>query len=636
VPAIPVLRLLLPLAAALLIAPAAADAAAAWQPCTPAGYECTKIGVPLDRSGGQPGQISLSAVRARASSNPSNQAVVALAGGPGQAAIPIAESFAKDLAPAIVNRDLLVLDQRGTGTSNPLRCTALFTAGSLIAGVRQCSQQIGPARQFFRTIDSAADIEALRAESGYDKLVLYGVSYGTKVALAYAAAYPTRVAALVLDSVVTPGGPDALQRSSFAALKRVLTTLCAGSECARSTSDVVGDTRKLAAKLARKPLRGPVYSPTGKRYTAELGETGLWNVLVGGDLNPTLRAELPGSVRAALTGDVKPILRLSVRAQGLQNLQYQSDAGDNEVVFFTTTCEESATIPWTRGASEQQRSAEVQAAAKALPPAATDPFSYRPSLGQIPRICLGYPVAGPLPPVLTKLPTVPTLILDGNADLRTPVEDAAAVQQSIPGAQLVGVPHTGHSVLGTETGSCAKNAVAAFFGGQNPAQCATGDNPYSPTPRPPLSLSRIAPFAGVKGNAGRTAAAVCMAVDDARRQIIGELLGTGSVPGGIGGLRSGYAKVSRSTFTMHSYEYVPGVRVSGTAQSTGGARKLTITGSKAAHGTLKITALCAKGISGRLGGRKVTGRATARAAHHTVARAWPSWQQALAHRPRVR
>jgi pimeloyl-ACP methyl ester carboxylesterase len=590
--------------------------------------------VPLDRTGAQPGVITLSAIRARASTNPNNEAVLALAGGPGQAAVPLAPSFAKDLGPAIVNRDLLVLDQRGTGNSNPLRCTALFTASSLTAGVRTCANQVGPARQFFRTIDSAADIEALRAESGYSKLVLYGVSYGTKVALAYAAAYPDRVSALVLDSVVTPGGPDALQRSSLGALKRVLTTLCAGTECARATGNIVGDVRKLAAKLARKPLRGPVISPAGRRFTATLGETGLWNILVGGDLNPTLRAELPGSVRAALTGDVKPILRLSVRAEGLQNLQADATA-DNEVVFFTTTCEESATIPWTRGAPESQRSAEVRAAARALPAAATDPFSSRPALGQIPRICLGYPVAGVLPPILDKLPAVPTLILDGNADLRTPVEDAAAVQKAIPGAQLVGVPHTGHSVLGAEATSCAHDAVAAFFAGQPVAQCPAGDNPYSPTPRPPLRLSRVSPYPRVRGKAGRTVAAVCLAVDDGRRQVIGELLATGGVPRFIGGLRSGYAKVSRSSFTLHNYEYVPGVKVTGTAQASGAASKLTISGSKAAHGRLKITPQCARGISGRLDGRKVSAK-PASAASHRASQAWPSWQQALTHRPRTR
>ncbi len=214
------------------------------------------------------------------------------------------------------------------------------------------------------------------------------------------------------------------------------------------------------------------------------------------------------------------------------------------------------------------------------------------------------------------MPAVPTLIVNGAADLRTPLEDAAAVQTTIPGAQLVGIPHTGHSVLGAEAADCGAKAVASFFTGQPAAQCTNNDNPYSPTPRPPLRLTRVSPYPTLRGTVGRTAAAVCLAVDDGRRQVIGELLATGSVPRYVGGLRSGYAKVSRNSFTLHGYEYVPGVRISGTAQSSGAASRLTVSGSKAAKGRLKITAQCARGISGRLGGRKISVRpATARAPH---------------------
>jgi pimeloyl-ACP methyl ester carboxylesterase len=622
-------------AACALLAPAATSAAVPWTPCAPTGYECTKVAVPLDHSGAQPGQIALNAVRRRAASNPSNQAVLTLAGGPGQAAVPIAESFATDLAAALPTRDLLVYDQRGTGASNPLRCTALYTASTITSAVRGCANQVGPSRAFFRTVDSVADIEALRVATGYDKLVVYGVSYGTKVALAYAAAYPTRVAALVLDSVVTPTGPDALQRSSLSTLKRVLGDLCTRTECRGVTNDAIGDVRKLARKLVTRSLRGPVISGSGRRYTARMGETGLWNILVAGDLNPTLRAEFPGSVRAALTGDVKPILRLSARAEGLVNLRHQTESvDDDDVTFFTTTCEENATIPWTRGAPEAQRAGQVAGAARALAPALTDPVSYRPALDQIPRICLGYPVAAPLPAAPGALPAVPTLIVNGLADLRTPVEDARAVQSAIPGAQLVGVPYTGHSVLGSESDDCAAKAVAAFFGGTPVQACTNFDNPFSPTPRPPLSLSRVTRQPGVPGTRGRTVAAVRLTATDARRQVIGEALaGDGTLPVRVGGLRGGYVRPTSITRSvLHRYEYVPGVRVSGVVSATGTSR-LTVSGTKAAHGSLTITA--AGRVTGRLGGRRVSTR-LARAARHDDTGGWPSLSRALALRPRSR
>ena len=90
------------------------------------------------------------------------------------------------MAPALASRDLLLFDQRGTGSSDPLSCSALeeATPASNVASVfEQCALDIGPARADFTTQESVQDIEALRKAAGYEKLVLFGTSYGTKVAL---------------------------------------------------------------------------------------------------------------------------------------------------------------------------------------------------------------------------------------------------------------------------------------------------------------------------------------------------------------------------------------------------------------------------------------------------------------------
>src|SRR5262245_1883272 len=104
-------------AIACALAPAGASAAIPFGGCTPAGFECATVDVPLDRSGSMAGNVTLAVARVKAASNPSNVAVVPLAGGPGQAALPLKSTFASVLAPAIADRDLLVFDQRGTGSS---------------------------------------------------------------------------------------------------------------------------------------------------------------------------------------------------------------------------------------------------------------------------------------------------------------------------------------------------------------------------------------------------------------------------------------------------------------------------------------------------------------------------------------
>ena len=107
--------LLLSALAALGASPA--GAALAFTPCQNVpGFSCAPLTVPLDRSGKTPGTIALTVQRKSASVAGGQSAVIALAGGPGQAADPLGEDLAQAIAPALSTRDLLVFDQRGTGT----------------------------------------------------------------------------------------------------------------------------------------------------------------------------------------------------------------------------------------------------------------------------------------------------------------------------------------------------------------------------------------------------------------------------------------------------------------------------------------------------------------------------------------
>lgn len=603
--------LLSALAAALAVAcaaPSFANAALPWTPCQPTGYECATLGVPLDRTGAVPGTVTLAATRVTAASNPGKIAVVALAGGPGQAAVPLASSFAEDLGSALATRDLLVYDQRGTGASGNLECPALKRGtGSLSSVARRCSEELGPARAFYRTVDSVQDIEALRVDGGYDKLVLYGVSYGTKVAEAYASAYPNNVASLVLDSVVTPEGPDAFRRSSLKAVSRVLSELCASGRCKGITASARGDVTKLARKLRKRRMKGSVYSPSGRRFTARLGEGGLFGILLAGDLNPTLRAELPGSVRAALSGDPQPLLRLSARSAGLENSAgYQSSQADSDAVFLATTCEENPTFPWTRGAPESQRAREADAAARLLSGSVVFPFSRATALTQgVLPICLGWRVGSAAPVADAPLPPVPVLAIEGRSDLRTPLEDGAAVAARVPGGQLLGVPNVGHSVLGSDPTTCARDGIAAFFAGQPVAPCPAVTPRFLPTPRPPRRASNLRPYRTIKGKVGRTVQALRVTVNDAQEQLLGEALALGAAPSGAGGLRSGGVRVTTSGLSLRRYEYVPDVFVTGTLR-TRGTSIFRITGRQASGGVVRVTQTL--GVSGRLGGTRVSTR----------------------------
>src|SRR4029453_195133 len=97
-------------------------------------------------------------------------------------------------------------DQRGIGGSGLVRCPTLAAIGvqTLRRGgaPADCADPLGPRRVFYTTRGSVEDLEAVRRAVHADRVILYGTSYGTKLALAYAAAYPQHVERLVLDSVV--------------------------------------------------------------------------------------------------------------------------------------------------------------------------------------------------------------------------------------------------------------------------------------------------------------------------------------------------------------------------------------------------------------------------------------------------
>jgi hypothetical protein len=234
--------------------------------------------------------------------------------------------------------------------------------------------------------------------------------------------------------------------------------------------------------------------------------------------------------------------------------------------------------------------------------------------GGVVPLCLAWPTASPDPAAPGALPPVHTLVLDGQMDVRTPVEDAQQVPARIPGAELVTIPYTGHSVLGSDESGCAKKALATFFASQPEAPCPPSDNPYAPTPRPPARLDAITAI-GPKGKPGRTLAAALGSITDARRQVIGEAMALGQVPQRIGGLRGGTVTASTSGYRLRAYEYVPGVAVTGTLASDRSGT-FSVSGPAAARGTLKLS-VDARTVTGRLGGRSVKFTAASAAAAGT-------------------
>jgi pimeloyl-ACP methyl ester carboxylesterase len=600
--------------------PAAAADGFTFQPCARGSeVECAQLPVPIDRAGAVPGSLNLHVERLK-SRGTRQGALIALAGGPGEAATPYLVDWAGTFFSGWRNRDLVVFDQRGTGRSGVLRCPQLRvpvtrTPVGEAERAAACAQTLGARRAFYTTRDSVEDIEAVRQAIGVERIALFGVSYGTKVALAYAAKYPQRVERLVLDSVVEPTAPGAFSEESIAAMPRVLRTLCA-KDCADITPDPVAD---IAALVQRIRTRGFVYgdlvSAKGRTHRARIGTVRLLDLLYAGDFDPTLRAHVPAAVRSALTGDTAPLLRLALRADrgsGPVPSEYLSDA-----LYAATVCEEGP-LPWDRTTPPAARLASAEAALRAIPATSLTPFDRTTVLFASPtlQLCSRWPSA-PVAPVLQDgpFPAVPALVLSGEDDLRTPLESARRIVARIPGATLISVPEMGHSVLSGFPRSCGLRAADDFGSGPPLRRCPPRRREFPPVPIAPRSLSAVSPESGLRGRPGRTLSAVALTLVDVLDQVFSAALLASPDQDviNVGGLRAGFARAGVRTLAFHNVQYVPGVSVSGTLHMTRQPHGvLRVSGRSAARGRLVFRRNGT--VTGRLGGRRVRVSRAARAA----------------------
>ncbi|MBS1869631.1 MAG: alpha/beta fold hydrolase [Actinobacteria bacterium] len=591
---------------ALLAASAAASTATSAQAaplarCTTTAGDrtlCGRVTVPLDRTGVVPGTVSLrvKALPPAGGSGAAGGAVLALAGGPGQAAVPLLDAFASALRPILRTRELVTFDQRGTGGSGRLRCAALSGRGTLSSVIERCASELGPRRTTYTTAASVQDVEAVRAALGVDRLTLYAASYGTKVALSYAAAYPQHVERLVLDSVVLPEGIDPFERSTLASIPRVLRATC--QRACHFTRSPGADLAALARRLGRRALHGPVLDGRGHPHRARVSEVDLLSLLLDGDFDRYLRASLPAAVRGALRGDAAPLLRLAVRSDAADTLNAGSDS---DAVYVATTCQDGQ-VPWAPGTPLGARRAAVDAAAAAIPSRAFLPFDRATvrTLGTA-DLCRGWPES-PIPQPLPPLPPTPTLVMSGDEDLRTPRADAVALAGRLPGAQLLEVPDAGHGALFSDPTDCTANALVAFAGGAAVRACSPHPNLVAASPLAPRRLAAVPSAPRLAGRPGRTVTAVLETLDDATQQLI-ELLSGGGRAMSVGGLRAGSAAIGRDgSLRLRGYAYVPGVLVSGRLPTRASRFTLLVGGRAAAHGRLIISR---RGVTGVLGGQRI-------------------------------
>ena len=370
-------------------------------------------------------------------------------------------------------------------------------------------------------------------------------------------------------------------------------------------------------QLETESLGGYVVGGDGRRRARRFGRTAIFSVLLEGDFDPGLRAAFPAAVRSALAGDAAPMLRLARTAQ-VDDLFPDPALEFSPALYATTTCEDGP-LPWDPALSLGDRWSLVFSQAAALPDSVFAPFDrgFARSNDTL-RLCAPWPAGAPLaPPDPRPLPDVPTLVLGGAVDLRTPIENDKGLVARLPHASSVVIPKVGHSVLDSDLSGCADEATRLFFEDKPvPAVCSKTSRDiqdllavlYPPTPVAPRSIDGLASPASLPGGAGRTVRAVELSFFDAIVSLLASTFEGGERVTRIGGLRNGRL-VARSMpkvrLRLDRYSYVPGVWVSAALGDLSRKRlRLRVGGRRAAHGRL-VFAIGKDLITGRMGGRRV-------------------------------
>jgi pimeloyl-ACP methyl ester carboxylesterase len=447
-------------------------------------------------------------------------------------------------------------------------------------------------------------MEAIRRAVGARKLTLFGISYGTALALAYARDHPDRVERLILDSVVDPDESDPFGLAGFRAMGPSLASLCP-DRCRGLSADPGADLTALTAKLRAAPLRGHRFDRRGRRHSGTLRPIAIADLLYDADYDPALRAGVPMAVRAALDNDdAAPMLRLLAASRAFS---LPSDPRYFSAARYATVCEETP-LPWPRGTPPADRLRVARERALALPGSAFAPFDAEVAYEDEIDLCLRWPDPGRPPRVRGgPYPAVPTLMLQGEEDLRTPPEVSAHVATLIPGTQTerVTVPGVGHAVIGADPSGCGRRQLLRFVAGKGVrSRCRRVRTEVPATGVPPASFAALAPAAGLEGRVGRTVSAVDATLDWLDFALSPAL----GMDARGGGLRGGVFS-ARRRLALRGFVVVPGVRVSG-VEKRGGELLLRVGGGAAAPGLVRVSA--GGRLRGRLGGRRVAARLVAR------------------------
>jgi len=421
--------------------------------------QCGTFDVPEDPARPQGRRIALNIawIPAAESGDHLPDPVFLIAGGPGQAATESFAAFVPLLQDVQRHRDLLMVDQRGTGKSNPLQCELEDEAGVADPATAAAEEETSPEKlraqtiacrdelskkadlRFYTTTDAVRDLDAVRAAIGAAQVNLYGVSYGSRVAQQYAMRHPQRTRTVVLDGVA----PNAIHLGNdFARNLETALDLQFGRcgktpECAKALGD---PRRRLDALMATLRAEAPLVAyrdaSTGEAKQERLRPGHVAGLARMYAYAPAAASILPLLLHEASEGRYEQLMSLSKMLGGAM-----SDSMMYGMQLSVVCTEDAAGVRADAAMSRSLLGNQLVDLLRAQ--------------------CEVWP-KGRMPadfhqPLATK---VPTLLLSGELDPVTPPSYADMVAKTLPNARSLVLRGQGHNVLPS---GCAPKLFAQFL-----------------------------------------------------------------------------------------------------------------------------------------------------------------------------
>jgi pimeloyl-ACP methyl ester carboxylesterase len=412
---------------------------------------CATLDVPEHR--GDPGSRRLSIAIAILPANtlsPKPDPLFVLAGGPGQAASSIAD-FAALLSDVRTTRDIVLVDQRGTGRSSPLDCKALEPDRDLAAAIafdpvpkaRACAAELaarGVDLTRYTTDDYIADLEDVRRALGYPKVNLWGGSYGTRVAQEYLRRHPDVVRSVVLDGVAPPSMIVTLDvwPTRERAIDAVIAACGRATACKTAHPDIAATLDAVHARLGDTGRDITLAMPrTGEVRTVRLGFDAFLAALQPIVYQPESAALLPEILARARDGDFAPL------AAVVSAFDDVLEGELNAALHYSVTCAEDA----PRITPERKRAALQGARTAGLVERVID-------------VCGAWPHGAMPADFATPVSSdAPVLLLSGGLDPVTLPRYAAEVAKSLAHARSIVAPGFGHII---SSRGCVPRLIARF------------------------------------------------------------------------------------------------------------------------------------------------------------------------------